>query len=290
MAVNATPRSRRGPAAASTCLINVTPSLARLLPGYILRSGYVGSEHRASRKRRHHTATLGGYVLKTPIGRLAITALAVTVIVTVAVFLLVTWDSDTSTVVDEGVPSDTASAAVVRDNSHRLNTAPDAPVTVVEFLDFECEGCRAAYPMVEELRQRYGDRVEFVLRYFPLPGHFNGERAARAVEAAAQQGSLEPMYRKMFDTQEQWGEQRTPADEVFRGFAEELGLDMAVFDTAYADPATADRVRLDIDDGEALGVMGTPTFFVNGMQIPLQTRSDLSDAIDNALQNTAPTS
>ncbi|MGW0163078.1 DsbA family protein [Mycobacterium sp. NPDC003323] len=235
-------------------------------------------------------ATQGGHVLKTPIARLAITALAVTVIVTVAVFLLVTRDSEAPSVAGETSSTDPTAAAVVRDNSHRLNSVPDAAVTVVEFLDFECEGCRAAYPMVEELREQYGDRVEFVVRYFPLSGHFNGERAARAVEAAAQQGSLEPMYRKMFDTQEQWGEQRTPADDVFRGFAEELGLDMAAFDTAYVDPKTAERIRLDMGDGEALGVMGTPTFFVNGMQIALQTRDDLRDAIDNALQNNAPAS
>jgi protein-disulfide isomerase len=87
----------------------------------------------------------------------------------------------------------------------------------------------------------------------------------------------------MFDTQAEWGEQRIPADDVFRGFAGDLGLDMAAFDAAYNDPATLERIRVDQRDGEALGVMGTPTFFVNGEQIPVQRSDDLRNAIDSAL-------
>lgn len=123
-----------------------------------------------------------------------------------------------------------------------------------------------------------------MLRYFPLSGHFNAERAARAVEAAAQQGQLEAMYHKMYETQPEWGEQRTPADDVFRGFATELGLDMTAFDAAYDDPATLQRIRLDLDDGEALGVQGTPTFFINGDQVRLRGPDDLRNAIEDALK------
>lgn len=219
-------------------------------------------------------------MLKTRAGRAWMTAFAVLVILAVGVVLLVTrGEGDRS-----AQAPDTGAVQVVRDSSHRLNAPHDARVTFVEFLDFECEGCRAAYPIVEQLRKDYGDRVEFVLRYFPLSGHFNGERAARAVEAAAQQGQLEAMYRKMFDTQAEWGEQRTPADGVFRGFAEDLGLDMAAFDAAYDDPATLERIRVDQRDGAALGVMGTPTFFVDGQQIPVQSSEDLRNAIDSALR------
>ncbi|KAA0113335.1 DsbA family protein [Mycolicibacterium sp. P9-22] len=218
-------------------------------------------------------------MLKTRAGRAWVTAFAVLVILAVGVVLLINRGDG-----DRGVRTpDTGAVQVVRDSSHRLNAPRDATVTFVEFLDFECEGCRAAYPIVEQLRADYGDRVEFVLRYFPLSGHFNGERAARAVEAAAQQGQLEAMYRKMFDTQAEWGEQRTPADHIFRGFAGDLGLDMAAFDAAYNDPATLERIRVDQRDGEALGVMGTPTFFVNGEQIPVQRSDDLRNAIDSAL-------
>ncbi len=220
-------------------------------------------------------------MLKTRVGRTVLTFAAAAVLIAVAVFVLVNRTASEKPV---EVPADAGTAQVVRDNSHRMNDNPDAEVTFVEFLDFECEGCLAAYPIVEQLRADYGDRVEFVLRYFPLPGHFNAERAARAVEAAAQQGQLEPMYHKMYETQTQWGEQRTPADDVFRGFASELGLDMAAFDAAYNDPATSERIRLDVNDGQQLGVQGTPTFFINGEQVRLRNSDDLRNAIEKALR------
>lgn len=173
---------------------------------------------------------------------------------------------------------------LVRENSRRLNTVPDSDVTFVEFLDFECEGCRAMYPAIEKLRSEYGDRVNFVIRYFPLSGHVNGERAARAVEAAAQQDQLEAMYSTMFETQAEWGEQRTPADATFRRFAVDLGLDMAAFDATYSDPATVDRIRLDMADGRALGVTGTPTLFVNGERLSPRSYEDLTSALDAQLE------
>ncbi|MCP9270600.1 DsbA family protein [Mycolicibacterium arenosum] len=186
----------------------------------------------------------------------------------------------------EALPATEAGEAgqLVRENSRRLNTVPGSDVTFVEFLDFECEGCRAMYPAIEQLRSEYGDRVNFVIRYFPLSGHFNGERAARAVEAAAQQDQLEAMYSTMFETQGQWGEQRVPADATFRRFAVDLGLDMAAFDAAYDDPATVDRIRLDMADGRALGVTGTPTLFVNGERLSPRSYEDLTSALDARLE------
>lgn len=174
-------------------------------------------------------------------------------------------------------------AELVRPDSHRLTSASDGKVTFVEFLDFECSGCRAAYPLVEQLRREYTGRVTFVVRYFPIRSHFNGERAARAVEAASQQGKFEQMYQRMFQTQSEWGGKQTPTDTVFRGFAADLGLDMAAYDTAYNDPATLDRIRKDAADGQALGVQGTPSFFVNGQQIKPRSYADFSKAVDAAL-------
>ena len=172
---------------------------------------------------------------------------------------------------------------MVRENSHRLSQAPDGKVTLVEFLDFECEACGAAFPLIEELRSTFGDRVTFVARYFPLDGHFNSKRAARAVEAAAKQGQFEAMYKKMFETQTQWSEQQVPKDDLFRQYAQELGLDMARFDADYASDATWARIQTDIDDGTALGVTGTPTFFLNGQRLEPKSADDLTTAIEQAL-------
>ncbi|MBF6370879.1 thioredoxin domain-containing protein, partial [Nocardia puris] len=120
---------------------------------------------------------------------------------------------------------------------------------------------------VEQLRETYSGRVTFVVRYFPIPSHFNAERAARAVEAAAGQGAFEAMYKKMYETQSEWAEQRVPKDDVFRGFASELGLNMTQWDSAYSDPATLQRIKDDVADGRTLGVQGTPTFFLDGVKL-----------------------
>lgn len=182
-----------------------------------------------------------------------------------------------------GTPGTTETDRLVRDDSRVLGERGSSDVELVEFLDFECEACGAAYPVVEDLRERYGDRVSFVVRYFPLPGHFNGERAARAVESAARQGKFEEMYRRMYDTQSAWGEQRVPLDDLFRGYAEELGLDLAQYDADYASDEVAARVQRDVDDGLALGVQGTPTFFLGGELLQPESVADFERALTDAL-------
>ncbi|MGW0175907.1 DsbA family protein [Rhodococcus sp. NPDC003322] len=208
-------------------------------------------------------------------------ALLVAFVVAVAAILLVGRPGEEAD--ESAADAGSNPAAVVRADSHRLSSAPEGSPTFVEFLDFECEACRSVYPAIEDLRAEYGDRVAFVVRYFPLPGHFNAERAARAVEAAAQQGKFEQMYQRMYETQAEWGEQRVPKDDVFRAFAVDLGLDMAAYDAAYADPATAARIAADVADGEALGVQGTPSFFLDGQRFEPSTYQDLTDAFDAAL-------
>lgn len=172
---------------------------------------------------------------------------------------------------------------LVRADSHVLGSEGASGVTFVEFLDFECEACRAFYPAVEQLRKDYEGQVTFVARYFPLPGHFNAERAARAVEAAARQGKFEDMYHRMYQTQDQWGEQQAPQDDLFASFAKDLGLDMDQYEADYTDPATAERVAKDVADGQALGVQGTPTFFLDGERLEPRSYKDLTDALDAAL-------
>lgn len=177
----------------------------------------------------------------------------------------------------------TATGKLIREDSHRLGTAGTGKVVLVEFLDFECESCRAAYPVVEELRTTYAGKVDFVVRYFPIPSHANAVNAAVAVEAAAQQGKFEDMYKRMYDTQAEWGEQQDSKAGVFRGFAQDLGLDMAAYDTAVAAKATLDRVERDRQDGLDLGVSGTPTFFLNGKKLEPSSVQDFRDQIDAAL-------
>jgi protein-disulfide isomerase len=179
-------------------------------------------------------------------------------------------------------PQPAADAQLVREDSHRVTSPVTEKAQLVEFLDFECESCRAAYPLVEELKKEYGDRITFVNRYFPLPGHRNSGTAALAVEAAAQQGKYEQMYAKMFDTQPQWGEKQDSQAPLFRTFAQELGLDLAKYDAAVAEEKTIDRIREDVADGKALGVTGTPTFFLNGKKLTLNTEADFRQKLTDA--------
>lgn len=180
-------------------------------------------------------------------------------------------------------PGGAADSRLVREDSRIIGERGDSDVVLVEFLDFECEACRAAFPVVEDLRAKYGDRVTFVARYFPLPGHFNAERAARAVESAALQGKFEDMYHQMYETQSSWGEQQEPLDDLFRQFAEDIGLDMERYDADYASNEVADRVQRDVEDGTALGVQGTPTFFLDGKRLEPTSVDDFEDAIAEAL-------
>lgn len=219
-----------------------------------------------------------------------ITAVLVAVAtVAIAVVLMVNRTGDGASAAGEnGDPAADSRPApaevLVRPDSHRLSTAADGKVTVVEFLDLECEACGAAFPGVERLRAEYGDRVTFVMRYFPIPSHHNAELAAAAVEAAGRQGKLEAMYTTMFETQPEWGDQQVSHADTFRGFARELGLDMEKFEADWNDPATRQRVLADRQDGITLGVQGTPTFFINGEKIQSPPTYDaLKAAIDREL-------
>lgn len=91
------------------------------------------------------------------------------------------------------------------------------------------------------------------------------------------------MYKKMYETQKEWGEKQESQEKVFFGFAEELGLDMKKFKATLDDPATAKRVQKDMSDGTELGVDSTPTVYFNGERVEQPSYDTLKEAIDEAL-------
>ena len=134
----------------------------------------------------------------------------------------------------------------------------DAPVTVVEYGDFECPYCGQAEPVVRELLRDFGD-VRYVWRHLPLSDvHPRAELAAEAAEAAADQGAFWEMHDHLLDHQDALA----PKDLI--GYAEELGLDVERFTNDLRDHDGAGRVSEDVDSADLSGVSGTPTFFVNG--------------------------
>jgi protein-disulfide isomerase len=137
----------------------------------------------------------------------------------------------------------------------------DAPLTLLEFGDFECPHCGAAHPIVEAVRRRMGRRLRFVFRHFPLANiHPHAEAAAEAAEAAGAQGKFWEMHDRLFEHQE------ALADEDLLAHAVALGLDLERFEAELADGTHAPRVRQDFITGVRSGVNGTPTFYINDVR------------------------
>ncbi|NYT95343.1 thioredoxin domain-containing protein [Salinispora sp. H7-4] len=212
--------------------------------------------------------------------RLTLAAVVALILVTVGVLALNRPDAIPSVETTGGTVEPTV---LVREDSHRLTSAPDGKITLVEFLDFECEACGAVYPTVKEILANYEGQITFVVRYFPISSHPNAELAARTAEAAANQDRFAEMYQLLFENQDVWGHQEEPQTEVFLDYARTLGLDIDRFQRDLNDPATAARVAKDRTDGEAVGVQGTPTFFLNGEPLSDLHKDDLVTMIDTAL-------
>jgi protein-disulfide isomerase len=140
-----------------------------------------------------------------------------------------------------------------------IRGSPDAPVVIVEYGDFECPHCAAAYPVVRKLERDLPDTLAVVFRHFPLVTvHPHAELAAEAAESAAAQGSFWKMHDMLFENQEAL----EPADLL--KYAAGLGLDLKRFAHDLAEHAFAPEVRADVVSGAQSGVTGTPAFFVNG--------------------------
>jgi protein-disulfide isomerase len=139
---------------------------------------------------------------------------------------------------------------------------PDsAPVTLVEYGDFECPYCGRAYPIVKALQERLGDRLRFVFRNFPLNNaHPHAEHAAEAAETAAAQGRYWEMHDRLYE------HQRALDDAHLERYAADVGLDVARFNREMEAGEHRPRVREDFLSGVRSGVNGTPTFFVNGVR------------------------
>jgi protein-disulfide isomerase len=146
----------------------------------------------------------------------------------------------------------------VTEDDHQQGPS-DAPVTLVEYGDYECPSCGAAYPVVKQLQRRLGDDLRFVFRDFPLTQiHPHAEAAAEAANSAGDQGAFWDYHDLLFENQE-----ALTRRDLIR-YARELKLDLDQFTEELEDHTNLDRVRQDFESGIESGVNGTPTFFING--------------------------
>ena len=160
----------------------------------------------------------------------------------------------------------------VSDSDHR-GGPDDAPVTLVEYGDYECPHCGRAHPIVQEVRRRMGVRLRFVFRNFPLAeAHPHAVHAAEVAEAAAVQGKFWEMHDLLYERQD------ALEDQDLVGYARDLGLDAGQVKQELASGAHESRVRQDFRSGVRSGVNGTPTFFING------ARHDGSWDLDSLLE------
>jgi protein-disulfide isomerase len=152
-----------------------------------------------------------------------------------------------------------------------------APVTLIEFADYQCPYCHEMEPVVESIREQYGDRVRFVYKNFPLPNHQYAEKAAEAALCAGQQGQYWPYHDRLFATAKP-EELQVPG---LKQIAADLKLDTAKFGSCLDSGAEAATVTQTFNEGRAIGLSGTPTFTINGYilsgAIPQEVLTDVID-------------
>ena len=162
-----------------------------------------------------------------------------------------------------------ALAVPVPEQDHSLGRA-DAPVTLVEYGDFECPFCGAAYPDIKRIQSRMGDRLRFVYRHFPRPEHPPARHAAEAAESAGAQGEqyFWAMHDRLFEHQQTLDDARLLED------ATATGVDVDQFREDFAQHRGRDRIQDDLKSAVRSDVHGTPTFFINGQRYQGRGRAD----------------
>jgi len=161
----------------------------------------------------------------------------------------------------------TRSITLGADPPHALGTQ-DAPVMIEEFGDFECSSCAVLHPALAMMKSEFGPRLVIVFREFPiLSKHKHALAAARAAEAAGQQGKFWEMHDLLYENQKVWHD-AADVQPLFEEYATQIGLSLDRFRRDSSSDIVAQRITLDRERGYSIGVNSTPTVFLNGREVP----------------------
>jgi protein-disulfide isomerase len=156
---------------------------------------------------------------------------------------------------------------------------PNAPIEMIEFSDFQCPYCQRAHATVEQVLANYGDRIKFVYRHYPVQGHPNAKPAAEASECAKEQGKFWPFHDRLFANTSKL------SDADLKDHAAAVGVNTAAFNACVDSHKYRSVVEADARDGDAVGVNGTPAFYINGRMISgAQPFEVFKKVIDDELQ------
>ena len=158
-----------------------------------------------------------------------------------------------------------------------------APVEIVEFADFECPACRQAWVLtMYDVKQRLVStgQVRLVFRDFPLDMHPNARAAHHAAACVGDQGKFWEIHDKLFETQNQWAG-RSGAERMFRGYARDVGADVAQYDTCMSEGRFRGRIQASVEGGAALGVGSTPSYLIGDRLYGAPTYDEMKAIVDS---------
>ena len=172
--------------------------------------------------------------------------------------------------------------SAINDNEN-VKGDKEAAATLIEYSDFQCPACGSYYPILKKVTEDLSAKVRFAYRHFPLPQHKNAKLAATVAEAAGKQGKFWEMHDLIFQNQSDWSEEKNAAI-FFAKYAQDIGLDLARFQTDIASDDIKAKIENDYKSGVKAGVNSTPSFFLNGKKMDNPRNYDeFKNAIEQTL-------
>lgn len=198
-------------------------------------------------------------------------------------------ETDQPTNPEPSVPSSNSQEEVVYVKEASVGDAflrgdPEAPVTIIEFSDFQCPFCNQSYSVLKQLLENYNGKIKLAYRHYPLAIHEHAYLAALAAEAAGEQGKFWEMHDFLFERVAKEGPTALTRNRLV-SYARQLGLDIERFTAALDQEKYGPKVTRDFEDGERYGVTGTPTFFINGRKVVgARSYEELSRIVEEELR------